>query len=95
MDLRRRWPILDELCKCAAGFRDMEIWVFGSMLRSEQPRDLDVLIIYACRQDVASIRNMGYWELSFPPVEIIAMTRDEESHYDFIKITNARRLIGA
>ncbi|MER8116485.1 nucleotidyltransferase domain-containing protein [Streptomyces sp. NPDC094031] len=95
MDLRRRWPILDELCECAAGFPGMEIWVFGSMLRSEQPRDLDVLIIYGCREDVTSIRKMGYWELSLPPVEIIAMTRDEESHYDFINITNARRLIAA
>ncbi|MFC8535271.1 nucleotidyltransferase family protein [Streptomyces sp. NPDC057249] len=95
MDLRRRWPILGELCECAAGYPGMEIWVFGSMLRSEQPRDLDVLIIYACRGDVDSIRNMGYWELSLPPVEIIAMTRDEESHYDFIRMTNARRLVGA
>ncbi|MGV9952835.1 nucleotidyltransferase domain-containing protein [Streptomyces cellulosae] len=95
MDLRRRWPILDELCECAAGFPDMEIWAFGSMLRSERPRDLDVLIIYSCRENVADIREMGFWELSLPPVEIIAMTRDEESHYDFIKITNARRLIPA
>lgn len=95
MDLRRRWPILDELCECAAGFPDMEIWAFGSMLRSGQPRDLDVLIIYSRREDVAGIRKMGFWELSLPPVEIIAMTRDEESHYDFIKITNARRLVPA
>ena len=95
MDVRRRWPILDELCECAAGFPDMEIWAFGSMLRSGQPRDLDVLIIYRRREDVAGIRKMGFWELSLPPVEIIAMTRDEESHYDFIKITNARRLIPA
>ncbi|MGW0290616.1 nucleotidyltransferase domain-containing protein [Streptomyces tuirus] len=95
MDLRQRWPILDELCECAAGFPDVEIWAFGSMLRSERPRDLDVLIIYSCREDVAAIREMGFWELSLPPVEIIAMARDEETHYAFKKITNARRLIPA
>jgi predicted nucleotidyltransferase len=95
MDLRQRWPILDKLCECAGDFSDVEVWAFGSMLRSERPRDLDVLIVYSCRDDVADIRRMGLWELSLPPVEIIAMTHDEESHYDFIKITNARRLIPA
>lgn len=95
MDLRRRWPILDVLCECATEFPDVEVWAFGSMLRSERPRDLDILIIYNRQQDVAAIRTMGLWELSLPPVEIIAMTRDEESHYDFIGIANAKRLMPA
>jgi predicted nucleotidyltransferase len=92
MDLRDHWPTLDELCRCARNFPDVEVWAFGSMLRSENPNDLDVLIIYKDRNDVIALRGMGLWEVTLPPVDIMAMTPDEEHHYQFIKITNARRL---
>jgi hypothetical protein len=92
MDLRRRWPIIDELCRCAARLPDLELWVFGSMLRSERPNDLDVLIVYNDRADVVALRDMGFWEVSVPTVDIIAMTPDEERHYQFITITGAVRL---
>jgi hypothetical protein len=49
MDVRGRWPILDELCRCADRFPNVEVWTFGSMLRSPRPNDLDVLIIYKDR----------------------------------------------
>lgn len=62
------------------------------MLRSERPNDLDVLIIYDNRADVTALRNMVLWEVSVPTVDIIAMTPDEEHHYQFIKITGAVRL---
>ena len=93
MDLRQRWPILDSLCACVGRFPGVEIWVFGSMLWSEHPNDLDVLIIYTRLEDVISIQGMGLWEVVRPPVEIIAMTHDEEIHYDFIKVTGAQRVI--
>jgi hypothetical protein len=35
---------------------------------------------------------MGLWEVTVPPVDIIAMTPDEEDHYQFIAITDARLL---
>jgi len=92
MGLKDRWPILNELCQCADLFPELELWAFGSMLLPRRPNDLDVLIIYKNRCDVVALRDMGLWEVSAPPVDIIAMTPDEENHYQFIKITNAQRL---
>jgi predicted nucleotidyltransferase len=92
MDLRDRWSTLDELCRCAARFPGLEIWAFGSMLRSSEPHDLDVLIIYDDANDVVAMRERQLWEVTLPPVDIIAMTRDEEIHYDFVEVTRAVRL---
>ena len=62
------------------------------MLRSKSPSDLDVLIIYEVRSDLTALRDMVLWEVTVPPVDIIAMTPDEEKHYQFIKITGAQLL---
>ncbi len=91
--MRNRWPIIDELCRCAEQFDAVELWAFGSMLSSETPRDLDVLIIYSRLADVIAIREMGLWELVVPAVDIIAMRPDEERHYRFIDLTRAIRLL--
>jgi predicted nucleotidyltransferase len=92
MDLRGRWLVLDELCRCAARIGGLEVWAFGSMLRSDAPSDLDILIIYNERTDVDALRDMSLWEVTVPVVDIIAMTPDEEDHYQFIKVTGALRL---
>ena len=92
MDLKNRWPILNELCRCADRFPGLEVWAFGSMRRSDRPHDLDVLIVYDDREDLNALRDMGLWEVTAPTVEIIAMTPDEEHHYQFIKRTGALRL---
>jgi hypothetical protein len=92
MELREQWPTLDELCRCAERFPRLEVWGFGSMLRSERPHDLDVLIVYSNRADVLALRDMGLWEVTLPTVDIIAMTPDEVDHYQFIEVTGALRL---
>jgi hypothetical protein len=92
MDLTRRWPILRELCSCAEQFPDLQIWVFGSMLRSQRPRDLDVLIIYADPQHVTALYAARLWEATLPLLHFIAMTPDEERDYRFIEVTGAVRL---
>jgi hypothetical protein len=92
MDLSDRWPTLNELCQCAAKLARLEVWAFGSMLWSDQPHDLDVLIIYNDRANVVALRDMGLWEVTVPTMDIIAMTPDEEYHYQFIKVTGALRL---
>ncbi|MFS8102709.1 nucleotidyltransferase domain-containing protein [Lentzea alba] len=89
MDLTERWPVLGELIRCAATFPGLQVWVFGSTLRSSQPNDLDVLVIYQDRAEVDELRKMGWWEISVPPMDIIAMTEDEEQHYGFITETGA------
>jgi hypothetical protein len=75
-----------------AEFPGLEVWAFGSMLQSEEPRDLDVLVIYDDLNDIVAVRKMHLWEVTLPPVEIIAMTRDEQTHYRFIEETGAIRL---
>ena len=92
MDLTRRWPILAVLCACATRFPDLQLWVFGSMLRTERPRDLDVLIIYIDPQHVTELYTARSWGGNLPPLHFIAMTPDEERDYRFIEVTGAVRL---
>jgi hypothetical protein len=92
MDLKDRWPILNELCRCAEKLPELEVWAFGSMLRSNRPHDLDVLIVYNDRAQLSALRDMGLWEVTAPTVDIIAMTPDEEYHYQFTTATGALRL---
>ncbi|KFU75415.1 hypothetical protein BB31_41655 [Amycolatopsis lurida NRRL 2430] len=68
---------------------DLQLWVFGSMLRTEHPRDLDVLIIYTDPQHVTDLYRMRLWEATLPPLHFIAMTADEERDYRFIEVTGA------
>jgi hypothetical protein len=89
MDLRHRWPILDEICLKAEQLGDMEVWAFGSMLRPIDPSDLDILIVYRDRANVELLRSEVLWELSIPPVHIIAMDHDEQRYYRFIEETGA------
>jgi predicted nucleotidyltransferase len=92
MDLTSRWQILHRLCNLAANLHGIEVWAFGSMLRSDEPHDLDILILYENRDDVTALRNQELWEVCLPPVDIIAMTASEQKHYNFISITGAVRL---
>lgn len=92
MGLRERWSELDRLCRLAQQFSGLQVWGFGSMLQTERPNDLDVLVIYTRRADVAALRNLHLWEVNLPPIDLIAMTPDEAREYQFIEITNALRL---
>jgi hypothetical protein len=92
VDLKRRWPILNELCACAEHFPDLQIWVFGSMLCTPHPRDLDVLILYRDPKHVTDLYAMRLWEATLPLLDFIAMTPDENRDYNFIEVTGARRL---
>jgi hypothetical protein len=87
------WPPLASLCELAKTMPGLQLWLFGSALRSRSPRDLDVLIVYSFREDVATIRDARRWSDEQPPIEIIAMTIDEEQDYSFISGVGARRLV--
>lgn len=93
MDIEATWPHLHEFCRLATAAACLEVWLFGSALTSAAPADLDVLVVYEDRADVVTLRGAGWWENFEPPMHIIAMTPQEEHHYQFIATTGARRLV--
>jgi hypothetical protein len=92
MNLRVKWWQLDEICRLAKLLPDVEVWVFGSALCNEKPADLDVLLVYDDRASVLEIRSVRSWADTYPPCDIIAMTRAEEREYRFIDGTGAVKL---
>lgn len=92
MELTDSWPHLKDFCNLAANYPDVQVWLFGSALRSASPSDLDVLLLYRNREDVVAIRTAQWWHHFEPPLHIVAMTAEEERHYSFIAITKAARL---
>lgn len=92
MDLSR-WPALAALREIVEAHAGVQLWLFGSALCDDQPADLDVLLVYTDLADIASIRMSRKWEEHEPPVDITAMTPDEEHHYRFVETTGAQRLI--
>ena len=93
MGVRQRWTAIDHLCETASRIGNIEIWVFGSALRVDSPSDLDALAIYIERRDILRLRDAELWELLHPPVDLIAMTRAEESELEFISGTSAIRIL--
>jgi len=84
---------LCELCEFASAHPRLQVWLFGSALTSDDPSDLDVLLVYEDRADVVAVRKAQWWAECDPPLRIIAMTADEERHYGFIAVTAAERLV--
>lgn len=92
MDLSR-WPHLELLLETARGLPHLQVWLFGSALRSDDPTDLDILLVYEDRSSVAALRKIQQWGDSCPPFHFIAMTSLEVTEYDFITTTRAVRLL--
>lgn len=93
MGLAHRWPHLGRFCELAAGRPGIQVWLFGSALKSSSPSDLDVLVVYRDRADIVALREADWWIEFEPPLDIIAMTPEEESHYEFVAGTNAHQLV--
>ena len=87
------WPHLELLVEAARGLPPLQVWLFGSALRTGAPADLDVLLVYEDRWTVVALRAMQPWDEFNPPCDIIAMTPLEEHEYAFIAGTGAVRLL--
>ncbi len=66
----------------------------GSATRIAHPRDIDVLAIYGDVGAVSALRAMNDWGDFEPPIDIIAMTAEEEAGNKFITGTNATLIFG-
>ncbi len=92
MDLSR-WPHLELLLEAARSLPSLQVWLFGSAFGSEDPADLDILLVYEAHSSVVELRTMQPWEDFCPPCHLIAMTPLEVTEYDFIATTEAVRLL--
>jgi hypothetical protein len=86
------WPHLRRLIDVTGADPSLSMWIFGSALVSDRPRDIDVLLVYENREGVLRVRHAERWDDFDPPIDLIAMTSDEEHHYDFVRITRAVRI---
>lgn len=88
-----RWPQLAGLRRVVQARSTVHMWLFGSALTSHTPADLDVLLVYRDVADVKAIRAAHAWTEETPPINIIAMTVQEESDYAFVRGARARRIV--
>ncbi|GAA3028630.1 nucleotidyltransferase domain-containing protein [Actinokineospora globicatena] len=71
----------------------LELYVFGSALTAtEHPDDLDILVIYRDARHVDHLRQLLYTADLDLPLDLVALTPEEETHYRFIARTGAVRL---
>lgn len=89
----RAWPQLGDLRRVVQTRSGVQMWLFGSALTSPTPADLDVLLVYRDLVDIEAIRAAHVWEEAIPPINIIAMTVQEESDYAFIRGAQAKRVL--
>lgn len=87
------WPQLGDLRRVVETRPGVQMWLFGSALTKHTPADLDVLLVYLDLADIEAIRAAHAWEQESPPVNIIAMTAQEETDYAFICGVDARRIL--
>jgi len=66
---------------------NLSIHVFGSVMHGpESPNDIDILIVYdtedfhLAHKLATCLRNLD----AYPPIEVLALSRDEECETDFI-----------
>lgn len=87
-----RWPDLQRLVELAEEAGAIQVWLFGSALRSPSPRDLDVLVVYLDENVPRTLRSSTFLELLSPPIDLISMTPDEVDELNFLVTVPATRL---
>lgn len=77
-----------------------EVWAFGSMLIQDDPRDLDLIVIFprnSCKPERAiAIRKSIRESLSHStdkPIDITLLSDREAAETDFIKRAEAQRIL--
>ena len=91
-DYLDRWPSLQMLCEVAAQIGGLDVYAFGSSMRRDDPRDLDILIVYTDPAALNSLVSAHEWDLQVPPVDLIAMMPDEVVELRFLDVTRAQKI---
>lgn len=70
----------------------IDIYIFGSVLYSKIPNDIDILIIYSSESELFYIKNALNSLGLLYPLDIYYMTSKEEQELNFIVETSAVKL---
>lgn len=70
----------------------IDIYIFGSILYSRIPSDIDILIIYGSEGELLYIKNSLNHLSSLYPLDVYYMTLTEAQELNFIFKTNAVKL---
>lgn len=86
--------IVDKLAKIAQDY-EVDLFLFGSILTSPHPSDVDVLCISDSLEKIRRVRAIVSADLSEWVIDFIAMTRREEAELDFIANVGAVLIAGS
>ncbi|WP_280865603.1 nucleotidyltransferase domain-containing protein [Streptomyces sp. SAI-127] len=89
--------VLQQVTECCADYPyRIDVYVFGSAAHSSKshPSDIDILVVYQ-RNDLNSahelcnhLRNL----ITYPPLDVLALSEDEEAETDFIGNVEAKKI---
>lgn len=89
MELKR---LIDTLKLLKNNFRNIEIFLFGSILSSEKFEDIDVLLIYQDYEDLLILKKEIQDLLPYELLHFSCLTKREESELNFIEKTKALKI---
>lgn len=70
-----------------------EFYLFGSFLKSQYYIDIDVLVIYTDCEYLNKLKKIINDEFFDCLIHLTCLTKKEEIEFDFINMTNAKRLL--
>jgi predicted nucleotidyltransferase len=78
--------------------RDYEVFLFGSALDSDNPSDIDILVIYAARIEphqavrfrAKLVRKLG--KCTSVPIHVVLLSENEEREVKFVTCENCHLL---
>ncbi|MFI1619673.1 nucleotidyltransferase domain-containing protein [Streptomyces lydicus] len=89
--------VISQFLSCCSGHPSrIKLYTFGSVLRLDdhQPQDIDVLVLYKRGDlDLAhTVCNQMRELITYPPLDVLALSEDEERETDFISGAEATRI---
>jgi len=70
----------------------IDVYIFGSVIYSNLPNDIDVLIVYSDMHELPTIKHQLVQMSLEYPLDIYYMTPEEVKELDFINVTQAIEL---
>ncbi|WP_414496650.1 nucleotidyltransferase domain-containing protein [Streptomyces sp. CRN 30] len=84
------------LACCSRLSSNTQVYVFGSAIHpgGHQPNDIDILVLYDCSELPSAHRFCSQLRAlaTFPPLDVLALSTDEESETDFICGVRAEKI---